>query len=201
MTCHIVSHSRRWHSCTFSFMLHYDFMDSDRDETLLYPVHALKKYLSQTHPYCPACPHLFISMGKCKKCAFCNTICFWLHLVIMRGTLPHLLGFRPRHMSSEGLVLHHSLRKMLQSNRCWGQVHGSLSPPSILSNWRTLSIRRWKPSPSTLWWLLNRLCSSWVGSVSVVASGYFLAVHDWVGSLGLIWYTVSFPLLPLRPKH
>ena len=97
------SHGRR--SCTFSFLPDFvaktqnpsvhdprfdeftvlsldNFVDGDRDELLLCPIRALRKYLSWTEQYHPGIEGLFISTGMRKKWVFRNTISFCLRSVI-----------------------------------------------------------------------------------------------------------------------
>ena len=85
-----VRHSRGWRSCTFSFLSDFiaktqnpsvsdphcdefsvpsldDFVDGDRDELLLCPIRALRKYLSWKKQYCPGIESLFVSTGVRKK--------------------------------------------------------------------------------------------------------------------------------------
>ena len=45
----------------------YDFMGGDRDELLLFPNRALRKYISRTEQYCPGISNLFASTTKRKK--------------------------------------------------------------------------------------------------------------------------------------
>ena len=59
-----------------------DFVGDDRDELLLCPIRALRKYLSWTEQYYPGIEGLFISTGRHKKRVSRNAISFWLHSVI-----------------------------------------------------------------------------------------------------------------------
>ena len=58
-----------------------DFVGDDRDELLLCPIRALRKYLSQTEQYRLGIEGLFMSTGPVKRVSR-NTISFWLPSVI-----------------------------------------------------------------------------------------------------------------------
>ena len=102
-----IRHLRGWRSFTFSFVsefivkiqnpsvshLRFEelpshdpisliFLDADGDEILLCPVRAVKKYLSITEQYCPACPNLSVAVCKRKKWVSRNAISFWIGSVI-----------------------------------------------------------------------------------------------------------------------
>ena len=62
------------------------FIGGNRDELLLCPIRALRKYLSQKKPHYPGIEGSFISMSRRKKWVSRNTISFWLCSVI---TLTH----------------------------------------------------------------------------------------------------------------
>ena len=163
----------------------------------LCPVLPLKEYLLQTRPYRPACLHPFISTAGVRN------VSLWTHYLsgfarllggLVKRIVPVLHSFRPRHTRSGELVRHCSLGRILQSNRYWGQVRGSLNPPSPLSTWGMSPIGPWTPSPSAVWLLLNMSFRSRILSTNGVASGCYLAILDWVGGLGLVLCTVPFLL-------
>ena len=52
-----------------------NLVDGDREEMVLCPVRAVKRYLSRTEPNLPACSSFLISLGR-KKCVSKND--FWL---------------------------------------------------------------------------------------------------------------------------
>ena len=109
----------------------HDFVDGDRDEILLNPEHSQREFV--THPLHPACPHLFISMGKLQKCVFQTlTVSGFARsfVKLMRGILPPFYCFRPRHMRLSDLVSHFSLEGIFAVWHVLKAVRGSLSPPS-----------------------------------------------------------------------
>ena len=59
-----------------------DSVRDDREELLLCPISALRKYLSRTEQYRPGIEGLFVSTGRSKKRVSHNTISFWLRSVI-----------------------------------------------------------------------------------------------------------------------
>ena len=59
-----------------------DFVDGDSEKVLLCSVRALRRYLSRTKQYHPACANLLVSMTKRKKRVSQNTVLFWIRLFI-----------------------------------------------------------------------------------------------------------------------
>ena len=100
-----VRHSRGWRLCTFPFLpdfvaktqnpsipdSHFEefsvpsldkFVGDDRDEFLLCPIWALRKYLLQTEQHRPGNEGMFLSTGRVKNLVSRNTISYWLRSVI-----------------------------------------------------------------------------------------------------------------------
>ena len=66
----------------FTAPLLADLLDEDRDEMLLCPIRALKRYLSGTEQFRLECPSLFVSKTKTKKRVSQNVISVWIIWVI-----------------------------------------------------------------------------------------------------------------------
>ena len=59
-----------------------DFVGDDRDELLMCPIRALRRYLSRMEQYRPGIEGLFISTGRREMRVSRSTISFWLRCVI-----------------------------------------------------------------------------------------------------------------------
>ena len=71
----------------FTFPLLDDFVGGNRDEFLLCPIRALRKYLSRMEQYHSGIEGLLISTGMIKKRVCQNTISIWLCSVISHAYL------------------------------------------------------------------------------------------------------------------
>ena len=141
-----------------SLVHHWLSLWMETDKMLLCSIRAIKRYFSRTQQFRSECSGLFIFVTKRKEWAFWNTILFWFRLLISQPLMWTAGQSRSRLTKYERYVLHFSSERTVQASRYWRLVLGHYRQISQPLTYEMSPTGIWTPSPSTLCWLLKRLC-------------------------------------------